>query len=92
MEHLTVELNAKSVKLYGFLHTLGLEVEKISDQGTYQLLYHDVLLEEIREKGIPRDYVSETAHYLVELAMIVQLLIETKILFLFKHNQIFAHP
>lgn len=24
--------------------------------------------------------------------MIVQLLIETKILFLFKHNQIFAHP
>lgn len=47
MEHLTVELDAESIKLLRFLHPLGLEVEEVRDQRAYQLLDHDVLLEEI---------------------------------------------
>jgi hypothetical protein len=74
------------------LHALGLEVEEIHDERADKLLNHDVLLEKIGEKGVFRDNIGETRHNLVEFTMVVQLLIETKILLLFKDYQIFAHP
>ena len=60
LEHLPVELDAEGLQLDRLLGYLRLEVEEVSDERAYQLLDHDVLLEEVREKGVFRDDVRET--------------------------------